>query len=105
MTPRSVRWAVFAGRVGIAGRGLVLLGLGALLAHGAYGDGGAAAHSIIARLARIAGTPLGAFVIVGAGLCLIAYGVHMVVWSRYLMFRRAPPDDPVLPQGVSPQAR
>lgn len=105
MSRRSVYWAVLTGRVGVSGRGLVLLGLGAMLAHGAYGDWGTAAHSVVARLARIAGTPLGALLIVGAGLCLVAYGVHMFVWARYLTFRSAPQDDDTVPRNMSPQPR
>lgn len=90
MSRRSVYLAALCGRVGVSGRGLVLLCFGALLAHGTYGDGGMA-HDIVARLARIAATPFGAFLIVSAGLCLIAYGVHMLVWARYVELRGAPP--------------
>lgn len=105
MNRRSMYWAVLSGRIGVSGRGLVLLAVGALLAHGTYGDGGTAAHSIIARLARIAGTPLGAFLVVGAGLCLLAYGVHMLVWARYLRVRPPHSDDLLGSHRMSPQPR
>jgi hypothetical protein len=103
MSRRSVHLAALSGRVGVSGRGLVLLGLGALLAHGTYGDGGMAARSILARLTRIAATPFGAFLLVSAGLCLIAYGVHMFVWARYVELRDG--DDATPSHRLSAHAR
>ncbi len=105
MSRRSVYLAAFSGRVGVSGRGLVLLGLGALLAHGTYGDGGMAARSILARLTRIAATPFGALLLASAGLCLIAYGVHMLVWARYVELRGAPGDDAPPSHRLSAHAR
>ncbi len=102
---RSGRWILLSGRLGVTARGLVLLGLGALLAHGTYGDGGVAAHSIIARLSRIAATPFGAFLLVAAGLCLVAYAVHMLVWARCVAVRREASDGVIERRRMTPQPR
>lgn len=83
LSPTARTWAERSGRLGLAARGIVFGVVGACLGHAAISANPREARGLGESLTAIASQPFGPVLLGGVAAGLFAYGVYMLVNSRY----------------------
>lgn len=83
MTARARRWAVVAGRVGTAARGVVFCTIGTLLVVAALRADPGQARGLGGALRTLQDQPFGPWLLGAVAVGLVAYGIYELVEARY----------------------
>jgi hypothetical protein len=83
MEEEEMRWAIRAGRIGLIGRGLLILVVGGFLVDAAFRYNPEKAGGLGDILAQVAQQPYGHWMLGGVALGLVAYGMYSLILVRY----------------------
>jgi hypothetical protein len=83
MSARAELWAIRAGRIGIAARGIVFGVIGVFLMLAAFHANPNEARGLSGALRSIEQRPFGPWLLAIVALGLVAYGIYMFVLTRY----------------------
>jgi hypothetical protein len=83
MTPGWHRLTIWAGRLGIAARGIVFNVIGGLLILAAYHENPSEAKGLSGALATLQRQSYGPWLLAGVAMGLFAYGIYLFIRARY----------------------
>jgi hypothetical protein len=83
MEEEEKRWAIQVGRIGLIGRGLLIIMVGGFLVDAAFRYNPEKAGGLGDILSEVARQPYGAWMLGGVALGLVAYGMYSLILVRY----------------------